>query len=183
MGLVIVGTVGFFHLKPVELSALQEVTLMFKDGGGSGVLIEGGIITVSHIVRYRREIKLVNNGKEIVGKVVKIDKGMDLAFIRVEGKYKYTKLRLNPQLGEQIYVVGAPGDIEDAITFGRVARITEDSLVIDARISMGSSGGGVFDRKGRLLGIVQQIWGHENWPGEYMNLAIPAKTIKEFLEE
>lgn len=151
---------------------------------GSGVFVgENQIITANHVVRNDDEVKMEIDGEEIIGNVVKRYVTLDMALIEVEGKYKYAKLRLNPKLGERVYVVSAPGAYyEDVVLFGRVAGITEKWLLVDAKVIAGCSGGGVFDRRGRLLGIVKSGYGSTKM-GDWLLTAIPAWQIKEFLEE
>lgn len=171
-------------LRPVGLKNLQELVVMFEKPSGGGVLIKQGVISVSHLIGDDTQIWLVNGEKKLAGKVLKIDRGLDLALIEIEEGHEYARLRFNPHLGEQIYIVGAPVGFEDTVTFGRIAKVTKDYLIVDARISMGSSGGGVFDRRGNLLGIIQGIQGYFGyWPGEHMNIAIPAEKIKQFLRD
>lgn len=165
------------------LNLLQAKTVVVV-GSGSGVFIgESTIITANHVVRHTNKVRLRIDGEETIGNVVKRHVTLDMALIGVEGKYKYAKLRLNPKLGERVYVVSAPGGYyEDIILFGRVAGITEKWLLVDAKVIAGSSGGGIFDRGGRLLGIVKGGYG-SNKAGDWLLMAIPAKTIKQFLEE
>lgn len=165
------------------LNLLQAKTVVVVESG-SGVFIgESTIITANHVVRSVDEVKLRIDGEEAIGTVTKRYVTLDMALIEVQGKHKYAKLRLNPKLGERVYVVSAPGGYyEDIIMFGRIAGITEKWLVVDAKVIMGSSGGGIFDRRGRLLGIVDNGYGSQRM-GDWLLMAIPAKTIKEFLEE
>lgn len=165
------------------LNFLQAKTIVVV-GSGSGVFIgESIIITANHVVRSADKVKIEIDGEETIGNVVKRYVTLDMALIEVEGKHKYAKLRLNPKLGERIYVVSAPGGYyEDIVLFGRIAGITEKWLIVDAKVIAGSSGGGIFDRRGRLLGIVHNAYGSER-KGDWLLFAIPARTIKEFLEE
>lgn len=151
---------------------------------GSGVFIgENQIITANHVIGFIDEVKIGIDGKETIGNVVKRCVTLDIALIEVQGKHKYAKLRLNPKLGERVYIVSAPGGhFEDVVLFGRIAGITEEWLVVDAKVIAGCSGGGVFDTRGRLLGIIDNGYGSTRM-GDWLLMATPAKTIKEFLEE
>lgn len=165
------------------LSLLQSKSVVILERG-SGVFIgESQIITANHVVPFGDEVAIGIDGENTVGNVIKRQVTLDMALIEVEGKHKYAKLRLNPKLGERVYVVSAPGGYyEDTVVFGRIAGITERWLIVDAKVIAGSSGGGVFDTRGRLLGIVNNGYG-SNRMGDWLLMATRARTIKEFLEE
>lgn len=165
----------------LNLLQVKSVVLIQR---GSGVFIgENQIITANHVVRNDDEVKIEIDGEETIGHVIKRYVTLDMALIEVEGKHKYAKLRLNPKLGERVYVVSAPGAYyEDVVLFGRVAGITEKWLLVDAKVIVGCSGGGVFDRRGRLLGIIKSGYGSTRM-GDWLLTAIPSKTIKQFLED
>jgi len=167
----------------IFLNLLQAKSVVVVDSG-SGVFIgESMIITANHVVRFTDKPALRIDGKKAIGSIMKRHVTLDMALIKVEGKHEYAKLRLNPKLGERVYVISAPGGYyEDIVVFGRIAGITEKWLLVDAKVIAGSSGGGVFDRRGRLLGIVRSGYGSTRM-GDWLLTAIPAKTIKMFLEE
>ena len=180
----------FSQIYQVDIQTLQDYTVMIQsyDGEvkqGSGVFIGPNlVITCKHVIRGRKNIQLIVNGTQIKGEVVKDDGKLDLALLKVEGDYPYSQLRLDPEIGEKIYVVGAPVGYEDTVTRGYIANITEDYLLLDARISGGCSGGGVFDTQGNLLGIVQMAKVLKIFlQAEWTNFAIPARKIEEFLKE
>lgn len=165
------------------LNLLQVKSVVIIERGSGVFIRESTILTANHVVRSVDKVKIEIDGEETIGHVVKRYVTLDMALIEVEGKHKYVKLRLNPKLGERVYVVCAPGGYyEDTIVFGRIAGITEKWLFVDAKIIMGSSGGGIFDRRGRLLGIVDNAYG-SNEAGDWLLAATPAWRIKEFLEE
>lgn len=165
------------------LRLLQSMSVVVVERG-SGVFIgESQIVTANHVVRSAEKTKIGIDGEEIIGNVVKRNVTLDMALIEVQGKHKYAKLRLNPKLGERVYVVSAPGGYyEDIVVFGRIAGITEKWLIVDAKIVAGSSGGGIFDRRGRLLGMVKNSYG-SSYKGDFMLFAVPTKTIIKFLEQ
>ena len=184
LGLLII--VVALTFKPVALETLQDLTVAAKPPiMGAGVFIKEGIITVAHAVgESETEVWFVNNNEEFIGTVIKINTEIDLALLEVKDTHRYAYLGLNPKIGDHICVVGDPGGYEDTITFGRITHFTKEKLMVDARVSFGNSGGGVFDKKGRLLGIIHHIEpSRYKWPGDWINVAIPAKTIKAFLEE
>ncbi len=61
-----------------------------------------------------------------------------------------------PRVGDTVIVVGHPLSEPWTFSEGIVSKIG-DRLVVDAAFNPGVSGGGVFDRRGRLIGIASAI--------------------------
>lgn len=82
-------------------------------------------------------------------------------------------------IGEPVYAVGAPEGLELTISQGLISGIRDldRGLIIQtsAAISPGSSGGGLFDSEGRLIGITSSYLKE----GENLNFAIPAELAQE----
>lgn len=81
------------------------------------------------------------------------------------------------QVGDQVYAVGTPKGLELTLSNGIVSgfRSYAGTKVIQttAPISPGSSGGGLFDAKGRLVGITTMYLDG----GQNLNFAVPAELI------
>ncbi len=83
------------------------------------------------------------------------------------------------RVGQRVYAVGAPEGLELTISEGLVSSIREMDgahyIQTSAPISSGSSGGGLFDVEGRLLGLTTFIIPE----GQNLNFALPASWITE----
>lgn len=81
------------------------------------------------------------------------------------------------QVGERVYTVGSPEGIESTLGEGIVSgmhEVTGRTLIqTTAQISRGSSGGGLFDTRGNLVGITTL----KHIRGEALNFAIPADAF------
>ena len=84
-------------------------------------------------------------------------------------------------VGEEVYAVGAPAGLELSLSRGVVSQLrgafgkrSAPLVQTDAAISPGSSGGGLFNQFGELVGITTF-----KWRGESLNFALPAEWIKE----
>jgi len=75
------------------------------------------------------------------------------ALVPVPGVRKYDELRV----GETVFTIGSPSGLERTLGQGIVSglrRLNDQRLVqTTAQISPGSSGGGLFDQSGNLIGI------------------------------
>ena len=84
-------------------------------------------------------------------------------------------------VGEEVYAVGAPAGLELSLSRGIVSQLrgafgkrSAPLVQTDAAISPGSSGGGLFNRAGELVGLTTF-----KWRGESLNFALPAEWIEE----
>ena len=84
-------------------------------------------------------------------------------------------------VGEEVYAVGAPAGLELSLSRGIVSQLrgafgkrAAPLVQTDAAISPGSSGGGLFNQSGELVGITTF-----KWRGESLNFALPAEWIEE----
>lgn len=81
------------------------------------------------------------------------------------------------QVGDPVYALGAPQGLELSLSSGLVSGFREhkgsEYIQTTAPISKGSSGGGLFDAQGRLVGITTMY----AKDGQALNFAVPAELI------
>lgn len=161
----------------------------------SGVIIgPNKILTAGHCVET--EYKITNiwvkdyDGKSQSATVLKTSKGTDLALlgIKIPEKHWVTFSR-HLVIGAQVIACGHPLGNYWSCTFGHVSALHRHFkelkgtyIQFDAAVNGGNSGGGLFNSKGELLGIVTM---HEttcffgSWSG--LSLAVDMSTIDNFL--
>ncbi|MBI2294600.1 MAG: serine protease [Betaproteobacteria bacterium] len=83
------------------------------------------------------------------------------------------------RVGQRVYAIGAPEGLELTLTEGLISSLREfegsQYIQTSAAISQGSSGGGLFDAEGRLIGITAFFIAE----GQNLNFALPAAWIAE----
>ena len=84
-------------------------------------------------------------------------------------------------VGDEVYAVGAPAGLELSLSRGIVSQLrgvfgkrSAPLVQTDAAISPGSSGGGLFNEAGELVGITTF-----KYQGENLNFAMPAEWVEE----
>lgn len=107
-----------------------------------------------------------NPGTVRLGKVSQVDSDHDIALIQVE-HFEHQVAELvneSPGVGEQIFIVGHPIGLSWTHVTGIVAAYRGDMfnmkgswMQVSSPVYFGNSGGGVFDRWGRLCGIASFI--------------------------
>jgi S1-C subfamily serine protease len=128
------------------------------------------ILTTRHFLDppHSQQIYVRLPGRDTVvrGTVAFVSRDLDVAIVEAE-HLDVTPIRLKvaAHLGDQVLVIAFPWGQRFTVVSGAVSQIVSsrgDTLVtgpprmIDASVSYGSSGGGVFDaRSGELLGIVE----------------------------
>lgn len=83
------------------------------------------------------------------------------------------------KVGQPVYAIGSPHGLELTLSGGLISslRRTESEPIIqtDAAVSGGSSGGGLFDDHGRLIGIT--TFGIRG--GQNLNFALPVELVRD----
>jgi TonB family protein len=164
----------------IKTSATQGsgvAVLVFAEGFGKATLIA----TNCHVVKGETFVRVTHKTTEGVGFVTVCDEVRDIALVRVSGEIPVVEKRnaLSLSVGETVFAVGAPRGLELSITNGLVSqlRVTEAGqapmIQTTAPISPGSSGGGLFDAQGRLIGLTTYMLRES----QGLNFALPSEWI------
>lgn len=168
-----------------------------KEGAGSGVIVtkDGYIVTNYHVVDGAEEITVrLNDGTEYKATLIGTDKKTDLAILKIEatGLTPVTFADSDAvEVGEIAVAIGNPlGELGGTVTSGIVSakerevtieNETMSLLQTSAAVSPGNSGGGLFDKDGNLIGIVNAKSAGTGVEG--LAFAIPSNTVREITEE
>ena len=150
-----------------------------KKGLGSAVAIsDTDLLTNCHVVEDLPEVKLVRAKIELQAAVVSRNADADRCVLRTATRLpSWVKVRPfdDIKVGEKAVTVGTPRGLELTVAEGIVSskRTANQSRYIQtsAPISPGSSGGGLFDAQGHLLGITTFYFK----AGQNLNFAIAAE--------
>lgn len=141
-------------------------------------------VTNAHVVRDLRTVSVFVNGMESSAEVKFRDRDTDIALLWADGLV-VPKATISPDIaalqpGDDTFAIGAPKGLDKSISQGIVSaiRATPSRTLIQTStaISPGSSGGGLFDRQGRLIGVTTlKIAG-----GEGLNFAVSAADLENW---
>jgi S1-C subfamily serine protease len=163
---------------------------------GSGVILDpsGLIVTNQHVVRGATSVTILTADEHrVAADIVKADDRQDLAILRPQTPVgRGAELAEEPdgglRLGEKVFAIGSPFGLQGTVTAGVVSTIgrTNDQgipmIQIDAPINPGNSGGGLFDLRGRLVGIPSSILAPI--PGNVgIGFAIPASRVAAMVND
>jgi len=156
------------------------------DGEGSGVVIgPGQVVTNCHVVQDAVALRVRSGDKHFPATVLSGNIARDLCRLEVKDlTAPSVTIRVSTDVkpGEPVHIVGNPLGFGLAVGSGLVSAIkrTGDDIHIytSAPASPGSSGGGLFDAQGRLVGITTSGY----LAAQNFNIALPAEWITELIE-
>jgi len=156
---------------------------------GSGVAVgKEQIITNYHVVDGAQSIEVRQGDRSWGATLAAFDPKHDLALLKVAG-FDGPKVPLRAsslvKVGDKVYAIGAPRGLELSLSDGLIAALRPDKrdgretgasiLQTTAPVSPGSSGGGLFDAQGRLVGVTTFVVEG----GQNLNFAHPTEWIVE----
>ena len=172
-----------------------------KTGQGSGVVVgKNEVVTNCHVVSNARTIA-VRQAADVRGRetyrmeaeLVARNEQRDLCLLSVK------ELSVPPaappvtfaaarsvSIGEEVYAIGAPQGLDLSLSRGIISQLrgnygkqSAPIIQTDAAISPGSSGGGLFNENGELLGIT--TFKFSGGASEGLSFALPVEWVKELM--
>lgn len=174
-----------------------------ESGAGSGVIIssDGYILTCDHVVNGASNITVTIGDQDYTATIVGEDSTSDIAVIKIDAT-GLTPATIGDSdslaVGENVLAVGNPlGELGGTVTSGIVSALnrsvtiqgtsstnTMSLIQMDASVSPGNSGGGLFNMNGELIGVVNAK--SSNSDAEGLGFAIPIndaiKVAQDLLE-
>ena len=174
-----------------------------ESGAGSGVVIssDGYILTCAHVVSGASNITVTIGDTDYPATVVGEDDTSDVAVLKIDATDLTPATVGNSDslaVGESVLAVGNPlGELGGTVTSGIVSALnrsvsiqssssvnTMSLIQMDASVSPGNSGGGLFNMNGELIGIVNAKSSSSDAEG--LGFAIPIndaiKVAQDLLE-
>jgi hypothetical protein len=155
-------------------------------GLGSGVIVAlRDVVTNCHVVGEAARISIKQGDVQRSARLRFQDTARDLCQVLLDDAFPAGKpvSAMVPsdkiEVGQPVFAIGSPMGLEHTISRGIVSGLRGQKnaaklIQTDAAISKGSSGGGLFDAEGRLVGIVTFGIAEGN-----LNFAIPTDWIVE----
>ena len=140
------------------------------------------LVTNAHVVGNEGSVIVKNGPNSFLAKVSYADATLDLALLSVQG-IALTAARIDAgyslRVGEPTFAIGTPRGLENSLSTGVVSGLRESAgahrIQTNAAISPGSSGGGLFNVFGGLIGITTS----RVVDSEGLNFAIDSRHIVE----
>jgi S1-C subfamily serine protease len=184
-----------------EITPATGTRLVSVEGLGSGVLVsaDGRVLTAAHVVQTADAVAVkFLDGETLGASVVYSEPAADVALLQLQRAPRAPEVaRLGDSdtvnVGDQVFVVGAPLGIGHTLTVGHVSgrrgpdvgpgdmRMAE-YFQTDAAISPGNSGGPLFNMSGDVVGIVSHILSRSGG-SEGLGFAITSNVARHLLLE
>jgi len=151
--------------RPTNKGATDEAGPPVASGSGFFVTESGHVVTNAHVVAAaHRVLARMADGGLLEATVLALDRGNDLALLKVDGRYAALPLSQEaPRLGAAVAVAGFPNpDMQGLaikVTRGEINSVTgarDDPrlLQISAQVQPGNSGGPLVDMRGNVIGVI-----------------------------
>jgi len=178
------GPVLFKALSP----SVYRVLVVSGEGTslGSAVAISRSeLLTNCHVLEGAQKITLQQGKAERKATVSRANPTADRCVLAVSeanltpvrGVRSYDSL----EVGEPVFTLGSPSGLELSLANGLLSAKREGKgsplVQTTAPISPGSSGGGLFDARGNLVGITTKVLVDDNHLNQALNFAIPADSF------
>ncbi|MBL0728647.1 S1C family serine protease [Piscinibacter sp. HJYY11] len=171
--------------------SVWRVTTYDRDGlplgQGSGVVIAPeAVVTNCHVLSRAMKVSVRDGKTSLPAKLTHWDPQRDVCQLKVPGLQAPAVVlgdTSQAKVGQDVYTIGAPQGLERTISAGLLSafRRNENNQLVtiqtSAAISGGSSGGGLFDANGRLLGLITK--GMFGGTAQNLNFAIPVDWVRE----
>jgi Trypsin-like peptidase domain len=143
------------------------------------------LVTNCHVVQGALKLVLKQNKQEWPASVVRADPATDRCVVTGTGLMAQpvvgVRAYANLEVGESVYTLGSPVGLEltlsDGIISGRRDEQDRHYVQTTAPISPGSSGGGLFDARGNLVGVTTLVLAGRERLNQQLNFAIPADAF------
>ena len=172
-----------------ERSWQSIVVIRQGENQGSGVIVRPNVVATNcHVVEggdiviYKHDNRRATIDTLFNATIRKRDDDKDFCLLDVPGlQGKFAKVRRYDTLkiGEDVYAVGSPKGLDLSLSSGIISQLRQGTITryiqTDASVSPGSSGGGLFDSGGNLIGILTSKIADEDVEG--IGFAIPADLV------
>ena len=145
-----------------RLSPSVYTVAMLRSQGSAVAISTKELVTNCHVVLHGPSISLTNGMTTHTAEVIAADLATDRCLLRVrEGELQpVAAIRdfATLAIGEPVYTIGSPKGLQNTLGAGllsglRTGEHRSQYIQTSAPLSEGSSGGGLFDDRGNLIGI------------------------------
>lgn len=187
-----------------NLKAVVTLIVYGADGGvkcqGSGFFVnsKGLLVTNAHVVNDAANVvaKLASGAFYNMKEIKRINRTKDLALIQFDAKETPCVTGFGNsdeiKIGEKVYAIGTPDGQEATLSQGNISNPVREfdgirRIQFTAPISPGSSGGGLFNEKGNVIGITSSMLnipsGEQAGLDQNLNYAVPVNDLEAMIAD
>jgi len=164
------------------------VSVHTNNGVGSGVFVNGYIITNYHVIKGATSAAIITSDQEQHSpvQIIGFDEDKDLAVLKIDSEYPPLEFADSDDasIGQRVIALGSPGGLQFSVTEGIISAVNREYggqtyIQTDVPINPGNSGGPLVDASGEIIGInTKKIQDYEG-----IGFAIPSDIVRAIFEE
>ena len=185
-----------FDPKTGRVLVIRNAGVAAFERRGAGVIIHqvGIIATNAHTIAQAAAVQVtLPDGTAVPAQILRFNSSLDLCLLKIAPPYPLTTLALvdsnDVKLGDEIFTIGTSAINKDAISGGIIIGLgtnrssppyggkRNDLFQTTINLYEGDSGGPLFDKKGRLIGLMTA----KERTADHSSFAIPANSIAQYL--
>lgn len=179
------GTEELFRLLSPSIYQIEAISAVGTLQGSAVAVTPTELLTNCHVLEGAQRVIAKQGKKEYVVRIGRSEPKTDRCVLvmqdpimkPIRGVRAYADLKV----GEAVYTLGAPKSLELTMSDGLLSGLREEDgralVQTTAPISPGSSGGGLFDSRGNLVGITTAVLMDKQRKTQAINFAIPADSF------
>ncbi len=188
---------AYYNVYGISPSAEEDDSGEIDYGAGSGIILtsNGFIATCAHVISGGESVYVcLQDGTEYKAQIVGKDTQTDIAILKIDASNLPAATLGNSAeavVGETVYAVGNPlGEFICSVSTGIISGLNRtldldgQNLTLiqtDAAVNSGNSGGGLFNSKGELIGVVNAKTKSVGVEG--LGFAIPIDSVKSVIAD
>ncbi len=165
---------------------------------GSGVIVDpsGVIFTNNHVVDNAYELSVtLSDGSIVPARLLGKSRVLDIALIKIDVARPLPVARAGDsdrvRVGDRVFAMGNPLGLAGTVTSGIVSAVNREIgdtpynyIQTDAPVNHGNSGGPLFNMRGEVIGINQQIYSDTTGGGSIgLGFAMPVNDLLFLVEQ
>ena len=177
-----------------------DISVETADGeqaSGAGIVVsaDGFVVTNAHVVEDAVHTSLTTvNEDEYDAEIIGVDAKTDIALLKVTQSLGMEAARFadsdNVRVGNSVFAIGNPYGLGSSVSLGIISAKERDIakgpydnfLQTDAAINQGNSGGPLFNRQGKIIGMNTAIFSTDG-RNQGLGFATPSNTVQWVVEQ
>ena len=163
----------------VKIDVYDNYGEIIQTGSGIIVFDKNILITNAHVITGGSSAEAISEADErlYIDGAIYYNQEEDIAILKLNDQNKIKPLKISTKynVGDKVIAIGSPLGIKNSVSDGIISNILDDKTIQHtAPISSGSSGGALFNSRGKIIGINTATM----IDGQNINLSIPIEKIK-----
>ncbi len=172
-------SIGTIRKSVVKIDVYDNYGKIIQTGSGIIVFDKNILITNAHVITGGSSAEAISEADErlYIDGAIYYNQEEDIAILKLNNQNKIKPLKISTKydVGDKVIAIGSPLGIKNSVSDGIISNILDDKTIQHtAPISSGSSGGALFNSRGKIIGINTATI----IDGQNINLSIPIEKIK-----